>query len=66
MCMFSAPFTQVQSEDLFATRELKDHDPPVQAAVCCPQVCPQRSGDVVRSTPLNTRRSGNPGHVMAF
>jgi len=57
---------QVQSEDIFATRELKDHDAPVQAAVCCPQVCPQRSGDVVRSTPLNTRRSGNPGHVMAL
>lgn len=62
---------QVQSEDIFATRELKDHDAPVQSVGCCPQVCPQPGGgggEVVRATPLNTLRGGTPatGHVMAL
>lgn len=38
---------QVQSEDLFATRELRD--PPTNVS-CCPQVCPQSTGEVVRNT----------------
>ena len=38
---------QVQSEDLFATRELRD--PPANVS-CCPQVCPQSNGEVVRNS----------------
>ena len=58
---------QVQSEDIFATRELKDHDAPVHSVGCCPQVCPQGGGgEVVRATPLNTRGTPATGHVMAL
>ncbi|CAK9079899.1 unnamed protein product [Durusdinium trenchii] len=59
---------QVQSEDLFATRELKEHDGPVNSVGCCPQVCPQQNGEVVRTqvSVHNTRLWPQQGNVMAL
>lgn len=63
-----SPFPEVQSEDLFATRELKEHDGPVNSVGCCPQVCPQQNGEVVRTqvSVHNTRLWPQQGNVMAL